>query len=244
MDKYLFEGALSVKACLLSGNRKVEQIIIDLNKKNKDISFIIKTADKLNIKVVRKTNVEIEKLASGQTHGGILCYAGERSYQKIEDVTRREKYFLCILEGIEDPFNFGYCLRTLLAAGCDGVIIPKRNWMSASSIVAKSSAGASEYLNIIPTDDWEAIFKTIKNTGGKVFCANRSNALSIYENSYCKSTVIAIGGEKRGLSKQILAHSEQNIYIPYGSEFRNAINGSSATAIIAFEVLRQRKNGE
>lgn len=240
MEQYLFEGALSVKACLLAGKRVVSEIIIDQDKKSKDINFIIKKAQELNVLVSRKSREEIDQQCSGKTHGGVICYASERAYQQLDELIQKKNYFLCILEGIEDPFNFGYCLRNLYAAGCNGVLVSGRNWMSAATTIVKSSAGASEYINIVVCENWEEPLAQIKNSKGKVICAQRSDALSLYEYSYQDSLVLAIGGEMRGLSKSILDASTQNIYIPYANEFRNAMNGSSATAIIAFEIMRQR----
>ena len=99
------------------------------------------------------TREEIDELAKGKTHGGMIAFCGERSYQKLSDCIQNDECFLCILEGIEDPFNFGHVLRSLYAAGCNGVIIPPRNWTTAAGVVAKSSAGASavSYTHLHPT---------------------------------------------------------------------------------------------
>ena len=70
----------------------------------------------------------------------------------------------------------------------------------------------------------------------------RNDAIVYTKADYTKGCMIALGGEKRGLSKQILSLSDQNIYIEYANDFRNALNGASATSIVAFEVLRQRSN--
>ena len=68
----------------------------------------------------------------------------------------------------------------------------------------------------------------------------RKDAISYTQANYAQGFVLAFGGEKRGLSKQLLALSDQNIYIPYANDFKNALNGASAAGILAFEAFRQR----
>ncbi len=143
-----FEGNLSVKAALLAGNRTVKEIWIDAKKKDRDISFIENQAKKRNVAVKKVERSKIDEIATGKTHGGVLCFADERKKQTIEDCLKVEKPFVAVLEGIEDPFNLGYALRTLYAAGCNGVILPDRDWSKVESTIVKSSAGASEYINL------------------------------------------------------------------------------------------------
>lgn len=237
MEKYLVEGNISVKACLLANRREVFEIYVDKKKKDKDTYYILKQAELRNVPVIQKTREEIETLAEGKTHGGMIAFVGERTYQQIEDI---ENPFYAVIEGIEDPFNFGYICRSLYAAGCHGLIVPTRNYSTAVTTVTKSSAGASEYINIIPSDDIASLIASLQNKGIKLYCAMRNDAIVYTKADYRKGCILALGGEKRGLSKQILELSDQNIFIEYANDFRNALNGASATSIIAFEVLRQR----
>ena len=149
--------------------------------------------------------------------------------------------FLAILEGIEDPFNFAYALRTLYAAGCSGVLLNERNWAHQDGLIAKSSAGASEYIRLIDCKDMENTLEICKEKGCTLYCAMRKDAIEMYDADYTKPFILAIGGEKRGLSKIVLNQSDQNIMIPYANDFKNALNASSAVAAVAFEVVRQRK---
>ncbi|NCC55554.1 MAG: RNA methyltransferase, partial [Erysipelotrichia bacterium] len=144
---------------------------------------------------------------------------------------------------VEDPFNFGFVLRSLYAAGVDAIIMPPRNWTSAASTLAKSSAGASEYLNMVISEDIENTLLYLKQHHFQIVCANRdAKAIEMYDYDYTQKICICIGGEKRGLSKSVLKHSDQNVYIPYQNDFRNALSAASASTILAYEVLRQRKN--
>lgn len=241
MDQYIVEGNISVKAVLLAGVREVTKIIVDVKKKDKDISFILRKATEKKIPIEKVSREEIDALADGKTHGGLLAYCKERRFSQLHEIVQKEDVFLAMVEGIEDPFNFGYILRTLYAAGCDGVIIPPRNWTSAATVVTRASAGASEYIPLLVADDMKQLLQELKAHNITLVCAQRSDAISLYDYQFPKRTCIAIGGEMRGLSKLVLSHSEQNLYIPYRQDFRNAMTAAASTAIFAFEMVRQRE---
>lgn len=236
-----FEGALSVKAVLLAQRREIQEIIIDAKKKDRDIAFIIAKAKELNVKITRKSREEIDELCTGKTHGGVLAVAGNRQYQKIESCFSSSLPFICILEGIEDPFNLGYALRTLYSAGCTGVILANRDWSHVENVIVKSSAGASEYIQIVLSDDLSQILQYCKDKGCVSYAAMRKDAVPYFDEDYNVPLVLAIGGEMRGLSTAVLTNVDKNIYIPYANDFRNALNASSAIAALSFEVVRQRR---
>ncbi len=238
--KHILEGSISVKAAILGGNRSVYELIVDHKKKDKDTSFIKHQAAARNIPVTLTNRETIDALCEGSTHGGIAAWVGERQYQPLEQLIESKTPFLVLLEGIEDPYNFAYALRSLCASGCNGIIVGERNWTTAASTIAKASAGASEYIPIHVSKDVAHTIQQLKEQKIKLLCCMREDAVAYYEQDLTQGICIAIGGELRGLSKSVLELSDQNIYIPYGSTFRNALTASSATAVVAFETARQR----
>jgi 23S rRNA (guanosine2251-2'-O)-methyltransferase len=235
------EGSISVKAVLLSGSRDVEEIYIDKTKKSKDFQFIAREAEKRGVKTVYLDSDGISGIVNGRTHGGIAAKVGERKYSDPELLFRAERPFIALLEGIEDPYNFGDALRSLYAAGATGLIVPTRNWLDAAQTVVKASAGASEYLMTASCEEPGDAVEVSKKYGIKTFCADRRDASPIYEADLTVPLIIAIGGELRGLSRKITDRSDGNIYIPYGSQFRNSLSASAASAVCAFEIMRQRQ---
>ncbi len=240
-EQLLLEGNISVKAALLAKKRKVIEVLADETKQDKDTRFILAKAHEAGVLVRKTTREEIDALAQGKTHGGLVARVGERTYATLAEVLDEDRPFLALVEGVEDPFNFGYLCRTLYAAGCDGLLVNERNWSSAAKVVTKASAGASEYLRIVPIRDFDAALKQLKAKQIRLYCAMREEAIEYYDADLTVGMCIAIGGEMRGLSKTVLAHSDQNIYIPYQNDFRNALNATGAAAAIAFECLRQRR---
>ena len=237
----LLEGNVSVKAAILGNHRKVEKLYNDKHKNDKDLNFILHRAKEKGIPCMPLEREEINAMATGRTHGGLVAEASPRVYQELSECMHGETPFLVLLEGVEDPFNLGYIIRTLYSAGCDGLILPRHDWSSSESTIAKSSAGAFEYMNIVMSDDLPKLVKDIKKQGIKTYAAMRKDAITYLEADYRKPSLIAIGGEMRGLSSAVRNEIEQNIYIPYANDFRNALNAASAAAVLSFEVYRQRR---
>lgn len=240
MEQYIVEGNISVKAVLLAQKREIIKIIVDEKKKDRDTAFILRQAQQRAIEIIQSSREAIDELAQGKTHGGLIAICNERSFQTLQEVIHKDSVFLALIEGVEDPFNFGYILRTLYAAGCDGVIIPPRNWTSAAGVVTKASAGASEYLNLIVASDMDALLQNMKEEDITLVCGQRKDAVSLYEYTFPQKLCLAIGGEMRGLSKNVQSHSDQNLFIPYRQDFRNAMTAAASTAIFAFELVRQK----
>lgn len=240
MENMILEGAISVKAALEAERRSVYEIIVDQRKPDRNRNYILNLAKNKGVKITFASSEEISALAGGTSHGGMLAIVGERQYQKVEDLLSHPLPFLTLLEGIEDPYNFGGALRSLYAAGVTGVFVPERNWCSAAGVVTKASAGASEFLNIATVSDWEEAISKIKERGIRILCAERKDAVSLYESDLTGPILLVFGGEMRGISAKIMKHSDQNVFLPYGSDFRNALSANSAAAVFAFEAYRQR----
>ncbi len=236
-----FEGNVSVKAVLLANRREVIEIWIDKLKKDRDTHYISSKAKEKKVKVLYKTRQEIDEVATGKTHGGVICFAKQRKLQSVADCLKEKLPFVAILEGIEDPFNLGYAFRTLYSAGCSGVILNRRDWSNVEHIITKSSAGAYEYINCCFVDNMVEAINQCKEKGCVSYSAMRKDAIEYYDAELNQPILLAIGGEMRGLSKDVLKQSDQNIYIPYANEFKNALNASSAIAALSFEVVRQRR---
>ena len=181
---------------------------------------------------------EIEQNTIGNTHGGIIAICSKRNINELteDDLVPDGVYFM--LEGIEDPYNFGYSLRSLYAAGVNGIILPERNWMGAAGVVARASAGASELIDMYASTP-ENLISVFKKKNYRIFCADLPNSVSLYSADLKKPLLMIVGGEKRGNSKFILENSDQIVKIDYGRDFGASLSAASASAIIAFEIMRQ-----
>lgn len=248
-DGLIFEGMTSISAVINSpesNNRKITKIIYDSNKeksKAKELAFLRHKSKELDFELAAVTPEEIDSITIGNSHGGIVAFCTERNIPKLSDCLNdiNKEGFYVMLEGIEDPYNFGYSLRSLYAAGADGVILNERNWMGAAGVVSRASAGASEMLDMFIASGEEAAV-ALKQLGFKIICAGIRDSVSIYDADMKKPIFLIIGGEKRGISAAVLKESDQIVRIDYDSKFRGSLSAASSAAIIGFEVMHQNKN--
>lgn len=247
-ESTIFEGMTSIRAILdnLKENkpnaRKIEKILIDKDKiksKSKEIGYLKKMSELFDFSIEETSKEIIESYSVGASHGGIIAFCSEKSYKALIPSDLVDNGFYVMIEGIEDPYNFGYALRSIYASGADGIILSERNWLSAAGVVCRSSAGASERLNVyIATDDFINIFK---EKGYKIICADIKNSVSVYDADLKKPILLIIGGEKRGISSSVLNKADQIVRIDYGRRFDAALSAASAATILAFEVFKSNK---
>ena len=238
MEK-IFEGAISCKALLEAGSRDCKKLYIDKKKNTKDTRYLAKIAKNQGCEVIFSLRDEINELATGKTHGGILLLAEEK---QIPQLTQAHVHgFLCYIDGVEDPYNLGSISRTLYASGCDAMILPKRDWSFAEQTILKASAGAYEKLPIYFVDSDEELVDYCKKHELPILCAHRKDAVGLYDYTFESDFCLCLGGALRGLSSTITSASKQNIVVEYGRDFRNALDSASAAAVFSFEILRQKK---
>lgn len=245
-DGLIFEGMTSISAVInspSSNDRKISKIIYDQSKeksKHKELAFLRHKSAELGFDLFPASSDDINSLTIGNSHGGIIAVCEERSIPYLDQSQIKSDGFYVMLEGIEDPYNFGYSLRSLYAAGADGIILNERNWMGAAGVVARASAGASEMLDMFISSGEDAV-KVFKESNYKVICAGIRDSVSIYDADMKKPIFLIIGGEKRGISASVLKHADQIVRIDYDSKFRGSLSAASSAAIIGFEIMHQNK---
>lgn len=233
----IFEGALSTKAILEQKKRTIKKVYIQNKKRSKDISYILHLCHKDHVKFEFVDKEVIESLSCGKSHGGILIDADNRSS---EPLCLNHDFYL-YLEGIEDPYNLGQIIRTAVIAGCKSIIMSERDYSSLENTILKSSAGLFEQINWVITDAKASNLVQLKQEGIKLVVAKRDeNSKSLNQIDLTQPICLCIGGEKRGLSKIVEEMADESVEIRYPTETRVALDATSSSAILCFEVVRQR----
>ena len=242
-ESTVFEGMTSISAVLGGRYRKINKVYIDEDRTDNNrrkIDFLKAKSRELGFPI-EYTNADfIESLTTGNSHGGIIALCSERVIPSIGDEELSDEGFYVMIDGIEDPYNFGYALRTLYAAGVDGVVLTKRNWMSAAGVVCRSSAGASELLPLWTADGEEAALY-FKSKGIKVVAAGIRDSVSAFDADLKKPLFLIVGGEKRGISAKVLALADTIVRLDYGREFKGSLSAASSASVLAYEILRQNR---
>lgn len=235
----IIEGSLAVKAVLEGGNHVCRQLLIDENKHSKDLNYILHLCHSHQVPFKRITKEACDEIAQGKTHGGILLECELRKYQQVSEVTGD---LALLVEGVEDPFNLGMIIRSAYIMGVTTIITSQRHFNHSEPVLIKASAGASEKVVWIADNDFTSTINQLKQQGFKLVMADRNNqSISLSDVVFPKKTILAIGGELRGLSKQVKALSDVSMVIEYPFNARIALSAVSATAMCLYEISRQRQ---
>jgi len=242
-DHAILEGRIAVEAALRAHSRDVHAVYVDKAARIEVATRVERLAREAAVKVEHVDGEFIASHATGKTHGGVIAFAGERKFVQLEDLLKgTDRPFVVMLDGFEDPFNFGQAVRSLYAAGADGIVVRPRNWTSAAAIVARSSAGASELMPMAIAESTLDAASFFRERGLTIACTAKKNAVSIYDADFTVPLFLVIGGEKRGITRSFISQADLLLSVPYKRWFESSLAAGHAAAIISFEVLRQRKH--
>jgi 23S rRNA (guanosine2251-2'-O)-methyltransferase len=240
-EQAVLEGAVSIRAALQAESREIHALYISQGKRGRAVARLGEMARSAGIPVQEVDDDVIDAKATGRTHGGIIALVGPRRFTTMSDLcVGKVRPLLFMLDGIEDPYNFGAAVRALYAAGADGLILRPRNWMSAAGIVARSSAGATERMPTAIADTTATAASLLKAHGLTIACAARRNATPLYEADLTGPLFVVVGGEKRGITRSFARSADLRLRVPYGRRFAQSLGTASTVAIVAFEAMRQR----
>lgn len=243
MNESWLEGFISIEAALASPYRTVEAVYVRAAQSKRQqwrIDRLRQLASEHGVLVERAADAFFEANAAGNTHGGLLARVGERRFVELDALLNGGKRpFIVMLDGVEDPFNFGQAVRSLYAAGASGLVLRPRNWTSAASVVGRASAGASERMPMAIAESAEEAASFFQARGLAIACTAEKGALDLYQTDLTQPLFLLIGGEKRGITRSFLRRAELKIRIPYQRPFTYALGVTASTAVIAFERQRQ-----
>lgn len=243
-EQTFLEGHIAIEAALEAESRPIETILLDRAARDRGghLARLARLAQERKVPTERVAREAIDLRASGGSHGGVLAVVGPRHFVELEALLPEgTSPFVVMLDGVEDPFNFGQAIRACYAAGAEGLVVRPRNWMSAAAVVARASAGASERIPTAIAETAEDAAEFFRGRGLAVATTGRTRgSVSLYAADLTRPLFVLIGGEKRGVTRSFLERADLVLHIPYGRGFRQSLGTTAAAAILAFEVMRQR----
>lgn len=226
---------------LLKSGRAVDKLLVKDGAWEGSIRDIVAIAKDRGIPVVACGKSKLDKLACGMAHQGIIAYAAEKEYSSIDEIieyakSKGEEPFIVIADGINDPHNLGALIRCAEAAGCHGLIIPKRRSVTLNATVAKSSAGAIEHLRIAKASNLATTVEELKKRGIWIYSAE-ADGENIDDVQIATPAAFVLGSEGEGVSRLIKERSDFVVSIPMRGRV-NSLNVSSAGAVILFHARK------
>lgn len=228
----------------LKAGRGINRILVANGDREGSIAEILATAKERGVVVQNVERNKIESLACGHRHQGVLAYVAPVPYAELEDILKAaeekgEPPFLVLLDELEDPHNLGALLRTADATGVHGVLIPKRRSVSLNATVAKTSAGAVEYVPVARIGNIAQTLKSLKEKGFWVAGADMDGEKAYYEADLTGPLVLVVGSEGRGMSRLTKEACDFIVSMPMVGHI-NSLNASVAGSILMYESMRQR----
>ena len=245
MDNNIIEGRNPVIEALKSG-RQIEKILISKGNKEGSIKKIIGIAKDSKIPLQYVDKNKLNQISASDAHQGVIAYVAAYKYCEIEEILSSaqdtgEDIFLIILDEITDPHNLGSIMRTANAAGAHGIIIPKRRSVGLTGAVAKTSAGAIEYVPVAKVTNLSRTIDYLKEEGVWIIGADMDGQNVHYRSDLSGNVALIIGSEGKGISRLIKEKCDFLVKLPMKGQV-NSLNASVAASILMYEVLRQRES--
>lgn len=241
-EEFTIEGRNAVMEAFRSG-KTIDKLFILDGCKDGPVVSIVREARKTEAIISYVQKERLDQLSQTGKHQGVIAYAAAYEYAEVEDILQaaREKGeppFLILLDNIEDPHNLGAIIRTAHQAGAHGIIIPKRRAVGLTATVAKTSAGAINYLPVAKVTNLSATIEELKEQGLWFVCADMDGEL-MYRMNLKGPIGLVIGSEGEGVGRLVKEKCDYVAKIPmYGKV--DSLNASVAMGVLAYEIVRQR----
>jgi len=244
MGEGLIAGRNPVREALLAG-RPVERLLVAEGAGGASLAEIVRLAAERGIAVQYADRRRLDRLAEGQVHQGVVAIAAPKAYVPLEEILARaqaqgEPPLLLLLDEVQDPHNLGSLLRSADGAGAHGVVIPKRRSAGLTMTVARTSAGAVEYVPVAQVPNLVQAIRTLKERGLWVVGADMAGEQDLWDADLTGPLAVVIGGEDKGLGRLVRESCDFLIRIPMRGRV-NSLNAGVAGAVILFEIARQRR---
>ena len=215
--------------------KKALKVFVVNNFNDQKILSLIKDS---HLNVVNISSLEMDKMCDG-VHQGVAAELKPYQTVSLEEIIikakKKEKKIIVMLDNISDPHNLGAIMRSADVFEASGIIIPKHNSVTLNATVAKTSAGAINYVPVAVVNNLNQAIKTLKDEGYWVVSTDGSAEMSYSSIKYDFPVVVVIGSEGKGVSPLVLKNSDYIVKIPqYGHV--NSLNASVAAGILLAEV--------
>ncbi len=240
--EFTIEGRNAVMEAFRSGKCIDKLFVLDGCQDGPVLS--IKREAKKQDTLIRYVNKErLDQMSETGKHQGVIAYAAAYDYAEVEDIMQAAKDkgedpFILLLDNIEDPHNLGAMIRTAHLAGAHGVIIPKNRAVGLTATVARTSAGALNYLPVAKVTNLAKTIEDLKKEGLWFVCADMGGTV-MYDLNLKGPIGLVIGSEGEGVGRLVKEKCDLIASIPMKGQI-DSLNASVAAGVLAYEIVRQR----
>lgn len=227
----------------LRAGRSIDTLFVARGERQGSIGKIIAMSRDAKIPVKEVDRQKLDFMSGNGHHQGVIARVAAHEYASIEDIFARaeeknEPPFIIVCDEISDPHNLGAIIRSAECAGAHGVIIPRRRSAELTYTVAKTAAGALEYVPVARVSNLATTLDDLKKRGVWVYGTDMKG------EPWCETdmkgpTALVIGSEGKGMGRLVREKCDFVVSLPMQGQI-DSLNASVAAGIIMFEVRRQR----
>ncbi len=224
----------------LKAERPLNKLLVAESAEGGSLTEILGKAKALGIVIQTVPRSHLNMLSQG--HQGVVAYVAAHEYVGLEEIMARstgQPPLVVLLDGVTDPNNLGAVLRTAEAAGAQGVVIPKRRAVQLTDVVAKTAAGALEYVPVARVSNLIQAMEQLKQAGYWIAGTDVEGTQVYTQVDYKGPTAVVIGSEGQGLSRLIKENCDYLVRIPMLGQLQS-LNASVAAGVLLYEAVRQR----
>lgn len=228
----------------LAARRPLQSVIIGQGRHGDRLEEIVRLCRQNGVPVRFEGRMQLDRAAGTRDHQGVVALLAARAATSLEELLARKGShgapgFLVLLDGVEDPQNLGAVIRTALAAGAEGVIIPERRAAGLTDAVARASAGAIAHLPVARVKNLPRAMEELKEAGYWLVGLDERADRRHHDMDLTGPVALVLGGEGRGLHELVRERCDFVASIPTTGPVRS-LNVSVAAGIALFEIVRQR----
>ena len=239
-ETVLIVGRNPVREALEREPERIEKVMLQRGG-SRGLDALRRAASEAGVPVQFVPPQRINQVAAGLHHQGVIAFTAPITYHDVDamlaaiapdlETIRREKPILLVLDRIEDPHNFGAMLRTAVAAGAGGVVVPKQHMAPLNAAVIKASAGTALRLPIARVDNLAEVIGQLKERGYWVMGAAEGGDTSVWTVDWDRPVALVMGSEGKGLHPRIAAACDYLVSIPMRGD-AESLNVSVASGVL------------
>ena len=225
----------------LKAGRPLREVVVD-SRAGAELATLADVARGAGVAVRRVDRAELDRIATGVLHQGVVAVADGFAYSALSDVT--DTQLAVVLDGVTDPQNLGAIARSAEAAGAGALIVRERRGAHVTAAAEKASAGALSWLPVVMVGN---IVRAVEELGQRGFwsvgLAGEAEQTIWEANLLDGPVAVVIGAEGSGLSRLVMERVDMLVRIPMAGQM-TSLNASAASAVTFFEVVRRRAGSD
>ena len=244
MKDELVCGPHAVLAALKAHADEIDGVWVSSERQDPRTAAVLAAARAARIKIHRSPRVALDRMSEGVAHQGVIARRLAVPRPMHEDLAEfvaaiAGKPLILVLDGVQDPHNFGACLRVADAAGAQAVVVPRDRAAPLSAVARRAAAGAAETLPLFQVTNLARALEELQQAGVWIIGTAADGEQTVFQADLKGPVALVLGGEGSGLRRLTREHCDLLVRIPMGGSVES-LNVSVAAGICLFEAVRQR----